>query len=171
MNETAFLKGAESFCKQSGANADQMKALALYKRAYDANPEAFVRGMAPLMQKAAAEDDTWWDRVRPWLLGIGGLALAAGAGSMWGRWANAHGYEEGPIVGPFKAVFRDIAKLPSPLEARNQIIRGVLGGADPAAAAGFHRAYLDAFQHANGAEAAATRALAANIDTLPKIGE
>ena len=170
MNDKAFMKGVESFCSQSGADAGQVKALALYKRAYDANPKAFLRGMAPLMKKTAEEDESLWDRIRPWLLGIGGLALAAGAGSMWGRWANAHGYQEGPIVGPFKAIGREIANLPSPLEERDAIISGVLNGADPAAAAGFRDAYRDAFQHANGTEAAATRALAANIHTLPRVG-
>ena len=148
-----------------------MESLALYKMAYDSNPEAFLRGMAPLMKRAAEDDETLWDRIRPWLLGIGGLALAAGAGSAWGRWAHAHGYNEGPIVGPFKAIGREIAGLPSPLEERDAIIGGILNGADPAAASGFRDAYRDAFQHANGAEAAATRALAYNIDTLPRVGE
>lgn len=161
-----FVEGAEAACREAGVDPG----LVFYKKAYEANPSAFLRGMEPFVKRAAKyEDESLWDRIRPWLLGIGGLALAAGAGSMWGRYANARGYDEGPILGPFKALGRNIAGLPSPIEERDKIISSILEGADPAAVEGFRRAYRDTFQNANGADAAARRAVFANIDSLPNL--
>lgn len=93
---------------------------------YSLNPDKFMEGFSAAVKEAQAlrpapqnkswledqMDDMSWEKAKKWLIGAGLLALGAGYGSMWGRYANATGNKRGPILGPILGVrdtVRDVA--------------------------------------------------------------
>ena len=94
-----------------------MPTLKEYQKAFRSNPDAFIEGARRLCKEAASipritfqdvgagdgeDEDSLWEKLRPWLIGIGGGYLALRAGEMWGRHAGKTGAPDGPIVGPVR---------------------------------------------------------------------
>ena len=52
------------------------------------------------------EDDgrSLWDKMKPWVIGLGAGYLGLKGGEWWGRYAQSRGYRQGPIAGPFVAL-------------------------------------------------------------------
>ncbi len=54
-------------------------------------------------EEGGSDEKSLWDKIKPWVIGLGGGYLALKAGDKWGRFAQKHGYKQGPVVGPFVA--------------------------------------------------------------------
>ena len=77
-----------------------------YQDIYKSNPQAFIEGAHSFCKYAAPkkESRTLWETIRPWVIGLGIAYLGAKGGEIWGRYANKHGYRQGPVLGPFAAL-------------------------------------------------------------------
>jgi len=73
------------------------------------NPSAFVEGVRGFCKQAAAarpvekEEKSLWEKVKPWVIGLGAAGLGLWAGDKWGRFAQKHNYKYGPVRGPLVA--------------------------------------------------------------------
>ena len=87
-----------------------MPTLMEYQKAFRSNPNAFLEGARRFCKEAASapgyayvdDEPSLWEKLRPWLLGIGGGYLALRAGEAWGRHAGKTGAPDGPVIGPIR---------------------------------------------------------------------
>jgi hypothetical protein len=80
------------------------------------------RLLANRMRKQAAAEDSLWQRIKPWLLLLGGGYLALKGGERWGRFAQEHDYPQGPVKGPLVAALG--ALLPPDMKVQGTLTRG-----------------------------------------------
>ena len=78
--------------------------LEAYRKSLRSNPGAFIEGARAFCKFAAADqdDESLWDKIRPWILGLGGGAILMHLGDAWGRHAERAGDRAGPIIGPVR---------------------------------------------------------------------
>ena len=113
-NPSAFVEGVRGFCKQaqtmrlSPDDPQYRFAMTQGNRYFRPGDPGYENAMA-LANRVRADDDeedddrSLWDKIKPWVIGLGGGYLALKAGDKWGRFAQKHGYKQGPVVGPFVA--------------------------------------------------------------------
>jgi len=113
-NPDAFVEGARAFCKYAASlrlspdDPDYALATRLPKGwqsiPYDDPRYQQYQRLVQRQRRLSAQDEddgrSLWERVKPWLLAIGGGALAMHLGSAWGRHAAKEGIPFGPIKGP-----------------------------------------------------------------------
>lgn len=122
-SEDMFKRGFAEACRDAGIDDWQsvFPDVGAHYSLYSLNPDKFMEGFRETVKSAQvvmppparpggkswAErqvDDFSWDKAKKWLLGAGLLALGAGYGSMWGRYANATGNTRGPVLGPILGI-------------------------------------------------------------------
>lgn len=118
-NPSAFVEGVRGFCKQAAGGTitltedDPLYSFVKARKGMNAVSETdqdfqkymALKRRAAASKPAASEEKGLWDRLKPWVIGLGGGYLALRAGDKWGRFAQKHGYTQGPIKGPLTAAF------------------------------------------------------------------
>lgn len=99
-NPDAFIEGARAFCKY--AASEGYPRLPLYDPDYLRYQLLLQRQRQLKDENEEDEEDerSLWQRIKPWVLALGGGALAMHMGSAWGRHAERRKIPFGPIKGP-----------------------------------------------------------------------
>ena len=103
-NPSAFVEGVLGFCKQAQYMPQQR--------------------MAPVQRQDDDDEDdnrSLWDRMKPWVIGLGAGYVGLKGGEWWGRYAQSRGYRQGPVKGPFVALANGL--LPRNLKVQGTTTR------------------------------------------------